>query len=321
MANYRDQLPQLGDTYFITDAGMETELVFNHGIELPEFASYPLLKSEKGFRTLYDYYASFAALAVENGLGAVLETPTWRASDDWGGRLGDSHEGLGSLNRKAVALLEAVRSEHEKPGAPIVISGNVGPRGDGYTPGDTMSVAEARRYHLPQVRWLADSNVDLVTAMTLNYVAEGIGIARAAVECGVPVVLSFTVETDGRLPTGESLADAIREVDAASDSAPVYYMVNCAHPTHFSALLDSDEEWVGRIRGVRCNASRCSHEELDNATELDDGDPVEFGELCAELNRRNAHINILGGCCGTDIRHIEQICRRVSFAAQNVAVA
>ena len=200
-----------------------------------------------------------------------------------------------------------LRAEFETARSPMVISGNIGPRGDGYDPQRLMSVAEARDYHGEQIAVFANTAADMVSAFTMNYVNEAAGIALAAKQAGMPAVISFTVETDGKLPTGETIGDAIAAVDGASGASPVYYMINCAHPTHFRDALKSGEAWVDRIGGLRANASRRSHAELDAATELDAGDPREFGQLHAELRRLLPRATVLGGCCGTDHRHVEQI--------------
>lgn len=308
MPRYRNHLPQLDGNLFLTDAGMETYFVFQQGIDLPAFASVVLMRSAEGRRALGDYFPHYVALARRYRTGLILDTPTWRASPDWAGATGFTHESLADANRNAVEFLTALRNESETPGAPIVINGAIGPRGDGYDPGTVMSVQEAERYHGFQVQLFAESEADLVSAITMNNVNEAIGIARAAQAARIPSVISFTVETDGRLPTGQSLGDAILETDAATGSAPAYYMINCAHPTHFADVLVGEAEWIGRLRGIRANASKCSHAELDNATELDEGNPVELGRELADLRRRFPQINVLGGCCGTDHRHIEQIC-------------
>src|SRR5262249_32668887 len=198
---------------------------------------------------------------------------------------------------------------------PIVISGNIGPRGDGYNPSAIMNALEAQDYHAEQIAVFRDSAADMVSAFTMNYIEEPIGIAHAAKAAGMPVVISFTVETDCRLPTGQTLKQAVQEVDAATGNAPAYYMINCAHPTHFDGVLAAGEPWTRRLRGLRANASRRSHAELDAATDLDAGDPVELGRQYAEVRRRLRHINVLGGCCGTDHRHVEQIC----FACESVS--
>jgi S-methylmethionine-dependent homocysteine/selenocysteine methylase len=157
-----------------------------------------------------------------------------------------------------------------------------------------------------QIGALAGAGADMVAAITMTNTNEAVGLTRAAVAAGMPVAISFTLETDGRLPTGQSLAEAIAEVDEATGGAPAYYMINCAHPTHFDAALAGGGAWLGRIRGA--NASRRSHVELNEAPDLDAGDPVELGGEYRALVRRLPHINVLGGCCGTDHRHIEQIC-------------
>ncbi len=308
MSKYRHDLPQLSDTFFITDGGIETTLLFHDGLELPHFASFDLLKDDTGTALLRRYFETYVRIAVENQVGFVLESATWRASPDWAKRLGYSGSELDALNRRAIAMLSDIRTRHETPMTPMVISGNIGPRGDGYDPGDLMNPGEAENYHATQVATFAQTDVDMITAATLTNTPEAIGIVRAARKAGLPVVIGFTTETDGCLPTGQSLKDAIAEVDAATNSAPAYFMINCAHTTHFQDALDAREDWVNRVRGIRSNASRMSHAELDEAEELDDGDPEEFGAHHRDIRNRLGHINIIGGCCGTDHRHVEQAC-------------
>jgi S-methylmethionine-dependent homocysteine/selenocysteine methylase len=189
----------------------------------------------------------------------------------------------------------------------MVVSGAIGPRGDGYVATNTMTADEARAYHLPQIDSFLAAGADMATAFTLNYVEEGTGIALAAKSVGLPVALSFTLETDGLLPDGTTLSKAIRAVDDATDGYPVYYMINCAHPTHFAHILETEEPWVKRIRGIRGNASTRSHAELDSSPDLDAGDPIDFGKRYSALRNRQAQLTILGGCCGTDCRHVEQV--------------
>jgi S-methylmethionine-dependent homocysteine/selenocysteine methylase len=307
MPRYRRDLPQLAGEPFLTDGGIETTLIFREGLTLPDFAAFDLLKDEPGLAALERYYRTHAAIAVAHGVGFILESATWRASADWGVRLGYPAAALAEANRRAIALLVNLRDEfgHHRP--PMVISGCVGPRGDGYVPAERMSAAEAEAYHAAQIRTFSETEADMVTAITMNYAEEAVGIARAARAVGMPVVISFTVETDGRLPTGDSLEAAIGGVDDATGAAPAYYMINCAHPTHFEHLLGSSGGWVDRIRGLRANASTRSHAELNEATALDDGDPADLGEQYAELRRRVPSLNVMGGCCGTDHRHIEAI--------------
>lgn len=308
MARYRARLPQLSDKLFLTDAGLETCLIFHEGIALPFFAAFDLLKNEEGAARVRRYYARYIALARSHGLGFVLESPTWRANPEWAAKLGYDSAALAAINRRAIALMAQLRAEHETAHSPIVISGNIGPRHDGYSPDRMMRAGEACDYHAEQINVFRDTDADLVSAFTLNHVDEAIGIVRAAALAGMPVAISFTVETDGKLPTGQSLRDAILETDAAAGQPPAYYMLNCAHPTHFAAVLQQDEPWVQRLRGLRANASTRSHAELDAAPDLDAGDPVALGRQYRALRQRLPRLTILGGCCGTDHRHVEQIC-------------
>jgi S-methylmethionine-dependent homocysteine/selenocysteine methylase len=307
MARYRSALPQLGGALFLTDGGLETTLIFHDGLELPDFAAYALLRRPAGEAALQKYFRAYAGIAERFGVGLILESATWRASRDWAERLGHTPRELADLNRAAVRQLEGIRREFQTGKTPTVISGCLGPRGDGYNPANLMSVEQAEAYHGEQARVFADSAADLLTAITMNYVEEAIGITRAARLVGMPVVISFTVETDGRLPTGDALRAAIERVDAATAAYPAYYMINCAHPTHFEHVLGDGAPWVRRIRGLRANASRQSHAELNESPTLDIGDPVELGQQYAALKRRLPQLCVLGGCCGTDDRHVEQI--------------
>ena len=315
MSKYRDHLPQLDGGIFLTDGGLETTLIFHDKIELPYFAAFHLMKDGAGIEALRKYYCTYASIACANGLGFVLESPTWRANPDWGKKLGYSNAALADANRLAVALMQELREQFETRHAPMVISGCVGPRGDGYDPGQVMSETEAEAYHSQQIGVFRETDVDLVTAITITNTPEAIGIVRAARTSGLPVVISFTLETDGCLPTGQSLKEAVNAVDAATDKVTAYYMINCAHPTHFDAALDASEPWITRLRGVRANASRRSHAELNEAPDLDDGNPPEFGAQYGDLLRHHSHINVLGGCCGTDHRHIEEIARACKAAS------
>jgi S-methylmethionine-dependent homocysteine/selenocysteine methylase len=307
MARFRETLPQLGGELFLTDGGIETTLIFLEGLELPDFAAFHLLRRPEGAAVLRKYFDTYAALAARLGTGLILESATWRASADWAARLGYSEDALANANRDAIHLLEEIRDERKTQSKEVVISGCVGPRGDGYIPAQAMSADEAQTYHCRQIGTFAATAADMVTATTMNYTEEAVGIARAAAAAGMPVALSFTVEADGRLPTGQTLRRAVEEVDSATAHYPSYYMINCAHPTHFAAVLEEAEPWPQRIRGRRANASRKSHAELNEAADLDAGDPDELGEQHAALKRRLPQLSVMGGCCGTDHRHIERI--------------
>jgi S-methylmethionine-dependent homocysteine/selenocysteine methylase len=240
-------------------------------------------------------------------MGFVAESPTWRANPDWGARVGYDKSGLAAANRAAIGLMRALRDAYQTEHTPVVISGNIGPRGDGYAGGTAMTADAAQAYHAWQIGVLRDAGADLISAFTMTNVNEAIGVANAARAAGLPCVISFTVETDGRLPAGDHLGDAIDAVDIATGDAPAYYMINCAHPSHFHPVLDERAGWMARVGGVRANASSLSHAELDGATRLHDGNAFELGEQYGALRRRFPHITVLGGCCGTDHRHVESI--------------
>lgn len=307
MSKYRNALPQLSGRTFLTDGGMETTLIFHEGVDLPYFASFDLLKNAEGTTRTRTYYERYIDMAKKAGAGFVLESPTWRANLDWGAKLGYDRAALADMNRRCIALMAELREKHETRTSPMVISGNIGPRGDGYRVDAAMSADEAQDYHSFQVDVFRDSEADMVSAFTLNYAAEAIGVVRAAKAAGMPAVISFTVETDGRLPSGQTLKDAIEDVDAATGNAPAYYMLNCAHPAHFDDAVRAGEQWTKRLGGLRANASMRSHAELDAAPDLDIGDPADLGRRYRDLRKRLPHLAVLGGCCGTDHRHVEQI--------------
>jgi len=307
MAKYRHALPQVRGGIFLTDGGMETTLIFHEGVELPHFAAFVLLDSEAGREKLKQYYQSYLSVARRHGTGFVLDSPTWRANPDWGLKLGYDAAALDEINARSIAFLEQLRAEWERPDAPCVISGAIGPRGDGYKAGN-MDAAEAEDYHRAQIAAFAEGGADMVTAYTLNSVNEAIGVARAAQSEGMPSAISFTVETDGRLVKGETLREAIEAVDRETGRAPEYFLINCAHPAHFEDALQAGEAWTERIHGLRANASTKSHAELDESETLDAGDPVDLGRRYVALRRVFPKMRILGGCCGTDHRHAAAIC-------------
>jgi len=308
MPLYRNGLPQLSGDLFLTDGGLETTLIFHQGISLPVFAAFVLLENENGRETLRKYYRRYVDIARDYNVGFILESMTWRASGDWGIKLGYSSRRIAEFNRKGIELLKEIRLEYEGSVPRMVISGCMGPRGDGYSPDIFMTAAQAKAYHRTQIATFWETEADMVTAFTIPYIAEGVGIALAAREEKMPVVISFTVETDGRLPSGEPLKEAIEQVDADTDSAPAYYMINCAHPTHFINVL-RDGEWTERIRAVRANASTKSHAELNEASQLDEGNPIKLGSHYLDLAAKFENLNVLGGCCGTDHRHVAEICK------------
>ncbi len=302
-----NKLPHQSDLMFLTDAGLETWLLYKRGFEMPCFAAYPLAQSEEGRAAFNDYFSATFDIARRNGTGFVLDTYTWRANPDWGRELGHDLTYLREVNTQAVESAKEMRTTLGE-GLEVLVNGIIGPRGDGYDPKSIMTVAEAEAYHAWQIEVLAIAGVDMVSALTMTNVPEAIGVANAAAENGVPCVVSFTLETDGRLPTGERLQDAIAQVDDAATVKPVYFMVNCVHPDHFDDSISENADWKRRIGGLRANASRMSHAELDCCETLDDGNPVELGAQYAQLRKLLPNLRVVGGCCGTDQRHLEQIC-------------
>lgn len=307
MAKYRQNLPQLANRTFLSDGGMETTLIFHEGLDLPHFASFTLMATPEGRQKLREYYVRYLTIARRSGTGFILDTPTWRANPDWGTLLGYGPEALRAVNEASIELVLDLRNEFETAETPCVISGAIGPRGDGYKAGK-MDANEAEAYHAAQIESFARTEADMVAAYTLTNFKEAIGVARAAKAHAMPCMISFTVETDGKLVTGMALGEAIDRVDDATDGAPAYYMINCAHPTHFMQALNKGERWLDRVYGVKANASAKSHAELDESETLDAGDPDDLGRRYRRLTGSFPTMRILGGCCGTDHRHIAAIC-------------
>ena len=312
MAKYRHTLPQMHGGLFLSDGGLETSLIYHEGLDLPYFAAFPLLKHEEGRAALTRYFRDFLDVARAQNLGFILDTATWRANPDWAAKLDIGPAELDAINRDAVDFAASLRNEFEAEDArPVVVNGVIGPRGDGYVVGHAMSAEEAKAYHSRQVESFRAAGADMVSAITMNYLEEGLGIALAAKAAGMPVVISFTVETDGRLPSGMEIGEAIETVDRVTGRYPIYFMINCAHPSHFDRALNENAAWLKRIQGVRANASEKSHAELDAATTLDAGDPADLGQRYRALRRSLPAMNVLGGCCGTDHRHIAAIAEAV----------
>jgi S-methylmethionine-dependent homocysteine/selenocysteine methylase len=313
MAISKTVLPNASSDLYLTDGGLETTLVFLQGYELPCFAAFDVLKSGNGYQAIKDYYRRYLNIARKYRMNFVLESPTWRANPDWMEKIGYPASALSEMNEKAVQLLAELKKEFENEIPHIILSGCIGPRGDGYQPGNIMTAEEAMRYHSAQIQVFSKTPVDMVSAITMNYVEEAIGISRAASAVQLPVVISFTVETDGKLPTGMSLQEAIEQVDKNVSQPPLYFMINCAHPTHFSQVLQTGkgEEWTNRIKGLRANASCKSHAALDESIALDRGNPQELGREHKKLKELLTHLNVFGGCCGTDEEHVQAIASQV----------
>jgi len=293
---------------FLTDGGLETDLIFNDGCELPLFSAFVLLETEQGRAMLRRYFDRYLDVAEAGGRGFVLDTPTWRANAGWAAQHGLSLDDIRRINAEAVRLAREIRASRSWADR-ILINGNVGPAGDGYAADRQLTPGAAEALHSPQLETFAREGVDLAIALTMTHVGEAIGVATAAKKFGVPAALCFTVETDGRLPDGTALSGAIAAVEDATGGSLMFFGINCAHPTHFANQLTGP--WISRIGIIRANASTLSHAELDQATELDDGDPENFGRLHGELAGQLPGLRIVGGCCGSDCRHVAAVARTV----------
>lgn len=309
----KPKLPHQSADLFLTDGGLETSLIFLDGVELPYFAAFYLLKNSEGRNKLKNYYRRYLQIAKNFQIPFILDSPTWRANPDWLEKLGYSKESVYEINEKAIALMKDLQKEFENEIPNIIINGCIGPRGDGYNPSNMMTEQAAQDYHAAQIEAFSKAGAHMASAITMNYVEEAIGITCAAAAMEMPLVISFTVETDGQLPTGMKLQEAIEKVDERVETKPIYYMINCAHPSHFAHQLDSNNQsnWVQRIKGIRSNASCKSHAELDEATALDRGNITELAAMNEQLKRDLKHLNVFGGCCGTDAEHILEITKRL----------
>ncbi len=299
------KLPHETDRKFLVYAGTGTDLIFNHGVELPGFASFPLLENPETRAILAQQMRDLVELSADMGLGCILDAPTWMANADRAAPLGYDAERLRAVNKDGVALMEEVRQGSGRDD--VLVSACIGPRYDPYADIPPISVGQARAYHNAQLSALKETSVDLVTGYTFNRTGEAAGCILASQDIGLPIIMSLVVETDGCLADGTPLIDAIDQIEAQTDGSALFYMVNCAHPTHFADVIKAHP----RLKGVVANASSCSHAELDEAEELDDGDPVQLGQEIAAAMRDNPSIQVFGGCCGTDMRHLKQMALEV----------
>ena len=301
------------DAPFITDGGLETTLIYNHGIELRHFAAFEILNKPQYQDVVTNYYRQYLNLARDQKVNFMMISGTWRANPDWGKVLGYSEKALMQLNIDAIQQLKGIRNDLGSGVSKILISGSIGPRSDGYVATKQMNHQEALDYHFPQMDAFKMAGVDLVSAFTQNYTDEALGITLAAARIDMPIVISFTVETNGRLSSGEQLDEAINRIDEETDFYPSYYMINCAHPTHFINTLDGRADWTSRIQGIMANSSCKSHAELDEATELDRGNLDELASWYEVLQIKLPKLMVFGGCCGTDLDHIRAISKKIKY--------
>lgn len=320
MSTQKDTFPRINGDLFLTDAGIETDIMYKKGFELPNFSLFHLLNDPDATRAIVRYIEDLIHVALRQEVGMILCGIHYRASRDWGELLGYSQQGLAEMNHRGVELLNTLKQKYETTDSPMPVSGCIGPRGDAYKLNHTMSAEEAEEYHAEQLETLKAAGADLVSALTFNSTAEVIGIARAAESIGIPCVASFTLDHTGRLKTGQSLEEAVLETDDATNSSVAYYMINCTHPVDFEPALKAGS-WAQRLNGIRPNASSLEKGTLCQLGHLEEGDPVELGQQMADVAKRFPHMSVWGGCCGTDHVHIEEICRTVKAARFQVRAA
>ena len=307
MPKYRDNLPQLGDRLFLTDGGIETTLIFQEGWELPEFAAFHLLKTSNGEAALRKYFRTYAEIATRLGTGLVLKSATWA---------GPASTGEG---KSATAPTNSSTRTGAQSGSSRRFGTSSAPNGLRWWSVDALVQRETAMFRASRCRRVkrsplcaADRGLRELSGRrgvrgAMNYVEEAIGVVQAARRAGMPVAISFAVETDGFLPTGQTLKSAVEHVDAETSGYTSSFGINCAHPSHFEHALAGHDRWLQRIGALRANASSKSHAELNESTELDSGDPVGLAEDYGRLKKQLARLNVMGGCCGTDHRHIERI--------------
>lgn len=301
--------PRLDDRIYITEGGIETEILYKWGFELPEFSMYPLLDNADAMKTIHAMFDRVFAAAAAHDAGIVLAGLDYRASPDWAEKIGYSRDQLDAFIHRNIAFLKGRREAHADRVRDVYIAATCGPRGDAYGTGGTITEDEAEAYHAFQIAASKAAGADLVIGITFNNIPESIGFVRAAQDVGIPVGISLTLTPEGVMRSGPSLQQAVEEIDAATDGAAAWFGTNCAHPVEFEPALNGGA-WTDRLRYVRPNASKMDKIALCKLGHLEDGDPEELGGQMADLKRRFPQADILGGCCGTDERHLGEIARR-----------
>lgn len=294
---------------FMINGGLETTLIYKYNLELPFFSCIDLFKNVNTKKIIYQYYLEYLKVAQKYNSFIIIDTPTWRFNKDWASKLGYNEIELLNRNKEAVVLISKLKNDYNN----IIISGKIGPKYEGYFISEKMSIEESKNYHSTQIKTFSELNIDIITASAMNYVEEAIGISYSAKDKSIPLVISFTLNNDSKLPSGMALEDAINYIDYITNEYPIYYMINCVHPKYFIELLriNKDKKWINRIRGIRPNASSKSHEELEKLNKLDSGNIDELANYCKEIKNICPNINIFGGCCGTNINHVESIYKKI----------
>lgn len=308
--------PPREGVFYLTEGGQETEIMYRHGHKLPDFAMYPLFARPQAMADVRDMYRRYLETAVRHGFVALMGGLDYRASPDWASKLGFDAQALADVQLRCIDLLREFAKPFEPELPDVLIVGIVGPRGDAYSLNRTITAAEAEDYHSTQLATLKRAGVDLVSAMTFNNTEEAIGVARAAAGLGLPLAISFTLDSTSRLKSGPTVRQAITTVDAATgDARPDFYGINCSHPHEFTPALEPGD-WMQRVRSFRPNAAMMEKQQLCQIGHLVDGDPQELGAQMGALARRYPHIDVWGGCCGTWDAHLDAIAMNVRAASK-----
>ena len=313
MVDHQSFPPQQEGRFYLSEGGTETELMYKYGFELPHFATFPLLENPDAVSRMREMFRSYLEVAAKYKICALMGGLDYRASPDWGELLGYSPGGLAEANIQSIEFLREIADEYASEIPVILIQGLIGPRGDAYERNETITENEAEDYHSVQLETLKKAGVDLALALTFNNIPESIGVARAAAKIGVPLGISLTLDSTSKLSSGQSLVEAITTIDKETDQSPEFYSINCSHPVEYEPAIEPGE-WINRVRGVRPNASKMDKIALCKIGHLEEGDPVELGELCGDLARRYPHMDVWGGCCGTWNSHLDEIAKNVIAA-------
>jgi S-methylmethionine-dependent homocysteine/selenocysteine methylase len=306
--------PRKPGLLYLTEGGVETEIMYKWGHKLPHFAMFTLLDKPEAMADMKSMFARALEVAATQKTGLVLSSLDYRASPDWAALLGISADGLRDVHFRTVAFMKEVAAPFVEKIPDLVFSGVIGPRGDAYGKGGGITEEEAEDYHTPQLKNLRDAGADMACALTFNNIPEAVGVARAAKAVGIPLGLYFTLNSKGTLGSGPTLKEAVESVEEITQGAPSYYGLNCSHPLEFMESLE-DGDWLKRVRSIRPNAVRMEKVALCKLGHLEDGDPEELGQQMGDIRQKFPQMDILGGCCGTDERHLGEIAKNALAAS------
>lgn len=310
--------PRREGQFYLTEGGVETELMYKWGIELPHFATFPLFENPEAMAAIRGIFHRYLDIAAKYRLPALVSGLDYRASPDWGAILGYSRKALAEATLQSVDFTRELVQEYASDIPQGFVIGTLGPRGDAYQLNRTITEDEAEDYHGVQLETLKQADVDIAWAMTFNNTAEAIGAARAAGKIGLPFAVSLSLDSTSKLKSGPSFAEAVETIEAKTNGSPVFYFLNCSHPVEFEPAL-TPGDWIERVRGFRPNASKMEKVALCKLGHLEEGDPVELGQLVGDVVRRYPHMDIWGGCCGTGEVHLEEMVKNIVAAGEELA--